>query len=358
MGSKPTEAAVHDADVFLERMRKAVSAFGPARVRELACEIAQRYVGALGEDAGSARAMIQEAHTLAAIQPISQAQFEEWAGILNEMSANVDPDRMGAPDAWRALSMIKLALRACTEGPPAGAGPFDVVCASLVVRALRQPPANEAEQQSMREALRERWSWQAVHEEKRWLAAYVESGVKLAPEPLTTKAPEPPTAKAPAPPAARPAAPPATKPPVPPATKAPEPRVADREPRVFTLPLAGHALQFIGVDGDPRFRVMVDGRHCLVRERRVSVRVSEGGSSGNDPPPAWTEATMADLTDLLRALDEGARPAQERNRTVLTWHEPGAHFRQNDWTTVTISLAPDGVVELETKLEWQDDSFY
>jgi|GEM_PF-6030427 len=105
--------------------------------------------------------MIQEAHTLAATQPLSQAQFEEWAGILNEMSVYVDP----AP--------------------------------------------SEAEQQSMREALRERWLWKGVQEEERWLAAYVERGVKLAPEPPTTKAPEPPAAKAPAPPAAKPAAPPA-----------------------------------------------------------------------------------------------------------------------------------------------------
>lgn len=181
MGSKPAEAAEHDADVFLERMRKAVSAFGPGRVRELACEVAQRYVDDLGEDAGSARAMIQEAHTLAATQPLSQAQFEAWAGILNGMSANVDPDRLGAPDAWRALRMLELALRACTEGPPAGAGPFDVVCASLAGRALCQPPANEAEHQSVREALRERWLWKGVQEEARWLAAYVERGGKLGP---------------------------------------------------------------------------------------------------------------------------------------------------------------------------------
>jgi hypothetical protein len=57
-------------------------------------------------------------------------------------------------------------------------------------------------------------------------------------------------------------------------------------------------------------------------------------------------------------LAAGARPAQEPSRTVVTRHQPGAHFRQNDWTTVTISLAPDGVVELETKLEWQEDGFY
>jgi hypothetical protein len=174
MGSKPTEAAEHDAGVFLERMRRAVSAFGPVRVRELACEIAQRYVDDLGEDAGSARALLQEAHTLAATQPISQAQFEEWAGLLNGMSANVDPDRLGAADAWRALRMLELALRACTEGPPAGAGPFDVVCASLAGRALCQPPANEAEQQSLRETLQQRWLWKGVQQEARWLAAYVE----------------------------------------------------------------------------------------------------------------------------------------------------------------------------------------
>ena len=67
---------------------------------------------------------------------------------------------------------------------------------------------------------------------------------------------------------------------------------------------------------------------------------------------------MADLTYLLRVLAEGARPAQEPSRTVVTWHEPGAHFRQNEWTAVTIPLAPDGVVELETKREIQDDSYY
>jgi hypothetical protein len=356
MGRTPTDAAEHDADVFLERMRKAVSAFGPVRVRELACEIARRYVGDLGEDASSAHAMIQQAHALAATQPISQAQFEEWAGILSQMSVYVDPDRLGAPAAWRALRMITLALRACTQGPPAGAGPFDVVCAALAERALCKPPANEAEQQSMRKALRERWLWKGVQEEERWLAAYVERGVKLAPEPPTTKAPEPPTAKAPAPPAAKPSAPPAAKPPAPPAAKAPEPHVVALEPHVFTLPFAGHALQFMGVDGYHRFRVMVDGQRCLVRERCVYVRVSEGGNRGTDP--AWTEATMADLTYLLRVLATGARPAQERSRTVVTLHEPGVHFRQNDWTTVTISLAPDGVVEIETRLESQDDGIY
>ena len=76
------------------------------------------------------------------------------------------------------------------------------------------------------------------------------------------------------------------KPPVPPATKAPEPRVAGGEPRVFTLPLAGHVLELIGVEGDPRFRVMVDGRRCLVRERCVTMRVSPGLSLANDPAPA------------------------------------------------------------------------
>jgi hypothetical protein len=118
--------------------------------------------------------MVEEAQELAATRPVPQARFEAWLGTLREISANVDPDRLGAPDVWRALGVVQLALRACTEGPPAGAGPFDVVCGALAVRALCSPPANEAEQQSVREVLRARWGWQAVQAEARWLATQVE----------------------------------------------------------------------------------------------------------------------------------------------------------------------------------------
>lgn len=173
MGRNPTEAVEHDAEAFLERMRQAVSALGPAGAREFACAVALRHLGDLGEDADLAREMIKEAHALAATQPVPQAKFEAWLGTLREISANVDPDRLGAPDVWRALGVIQLALRACTEGPPAGAGPFDVVCGALAVRALRPPPENEAERQSVREALRAKWEWKAVQQEAQWLAEQV-----------------------------------------------------------------------------------------------------------------------------------------------------------------------------------------
>lgn len=341
MASNLTEAVERDADAFLERMRQAVGAFGPARVRELACAIAWRHLGDLGEDADSPRAMVKEAQALAATQPVPRARFEAWLGTLRGVSANVDPDRLGSPDVLRALNVVQLALQACTEGPPAGAGPFDVVYGALAVRALRSPPANEAERQSVREALRAKWEWEAVRAEARWLAAQVEKTV----EPLATAAPV--------------SSPPATKAPSPPAAKSPSPPAAVTAPRVIALPLAGHVLQFIGVDGDSHFRAMVDGQRCLVRERRVSAQVMDGGSRRTDEAqPAWAEATTADLTYLHRVLAAGAQPELKRGRTVLTWHQPGAHFRQNDWTTVAIAFAPDGVLEIETTLEWQDDSYY
>jgi hypothetical protein len=323
MERKPTEAVENNADAFLERMRQVVGALEPARARELVCAIAQRHVGDLREHADSPSVIVTEARAVAATQPVPRAQLEEWLGALSEVAAYVDPDRLWATDVWRAIGVIKLALRACAAGPPAGAGPFDVVSGALAARALRSSPANEAERQSVHKELRARWGWQAVQAEAQWLAAQVDVTVK----PLAAVA----------------------KPP-------PQPAVA-RPPRVIALPLAGHALQFIGVDGDRRFRAMVDGRPCLVRERCLSIQVSEGGNRAG-PEPAWVEETTADLTSLLRVLGAGEQPQQERGRTVVKLHQPGAHFRSNEWTTVAIALSADGVVEIETTLEWQEDGFY
>jgi hypothetical protein len=349
MDRESTEAAENDADAFLERMRQVVDALGPARARAFVCAIAQRHVGDLREDASSLSVLVTEARALAATRPVPQAQLEAWLGTLSEVAAYVDPDRVWAMDVWRALRVIELALRACAEGPPAGARPFDVVYGALAARALRSPPANEAERQSVHEALRAKWGWQAVQAEAQWLAAQVDVTVK--PWVVAVKPPPPPDPKPPPPPAPKPPPPPDPKPPSPPA--------APRAPRAIELPLAGHALQFIGVDGDRRFRALVDGRRCLVRQRHRTIQVSEGSSSSRPAPePAWVEETTADLTSLLHVLDAGEKPQQEHGRTVVTLHKPGAHFRSNEWTTVAIALSPDGVVEIETKLEWQEDGFY
>jgi hypothetical protein len=72
----------------------------------------------------------------------------------------------------------------------------------------------------------------------------------------------------------------------------------------------------------------------------------------------FSDGQQGDLTSLLHVLDAGEKPQQEHGRTVVTLHEPGAHFRSNEWTTVAIALSSDGVVEIETKLEWQEDGFY
>jgi hypothetical protein len=128
---------------------------------------------------------------------------------------------------------------------------------------------------------------------------------------------------------------------------------ADTARRVIQLVFGGHTVSLIGVDEDRLFRAEVDGARRTMRWRQ-----SRSYSATPTARPPWKEGTAAEIGPLLKCVDNDAKRTEDARGLTLKLEEAGAHFRQNEWTDVVVTVAPDGAVEVDTEIVIQDDSYY
>jgi len=142
---------MHDLDELLARISAAMTS--EAHTATFAALVGRRFARVLDGDARTIEAALWRA---AASPPL--ASLDVHLASLESIAAAVDPDRLSAPDAWRAIGVLRVALQvAAGRGPRAR----DLALAALGARALVTPADVTA--------LAARWTWDAVEAEARWL---------------------------------------------------------------------------------------------------------------------------------------------------------------------------------------------
>lgn len=101
----------------------------------------------------------------------------------------------------------------------------------------------------------------------------------------------------------------------------------------------------------------LDGKRRPIRARQQRSDVSEGGVL-HQYKPTRSEGETANLDPLLRCLALGASRTPLARGLKLSAIDRWGHFRQNTFLTVSITIAEDGVVEIDEDIRVQDDSYY
>lgn len=301
---------------FLRQLGATLSRGAPAHHAAFAALVASRYASVLGDELDPRPgAIVERLWTAAKGKALAAHEVEAFVFDLSAVGELVDPDRFDASDAYRALGVLEVAVRAAAGMP--GSGPAELARAALAAKALLSPRDGD----EIAAKLEERWAWEAVQEEAKWLGS-------AAGETLATVVT---TAAATAPEAAN----------------------------VVELPVGARKLAFIEVQGK-RYRAELDGTPRPIRTRisRGDVHEGQGGLSGATTS-AWVEGEVADIAPLLACLARAdAEKTQSSGKLTLSTSEQWGHFRQNRWTTVTVSIANDGAIEVDTAIATQDDSYY
>lgn len=350
------------ADAFAAEVTAALQADPPGSPRRaaFAAFVGARFAHQLGDEEVGAIA-VAPLWAAARGAPGDDAARERAIAAVARERAMADPDRLTFLDVVRSLDVIDLAL---------GGSLPDLVVAALSMRAsvsFRDP---------MRTALlAERWTWESVQGELRWIAALSRALTDLAPgAPVDTEAVREilaPLAASPRPdPAPGPRATPRVVGPVLPAAAVEEHAVAmgpielgsrpdhaaplprrDRtgppaNPRVVTTRVGDSTLRLIQTEASypALYRAEVDGA-----PRRLVVR-RDGGS--------WVEADEGELEILASLIDEGATRAESPGRLVLSRYTPDAILRSWDMTEVAIHVDASGKVVIDIDWWWEPGSFY
>lgn len=109
--------------------------------------------------------------------------------------------------------------------------------------------------------------------------------------------------------------------------------------------------------GGNSYAAEVDGTRRPIRTRRQLTDISEGGIC-HQYKPTQSEGETANLDPLLRCLALGASRTPLARGLKLSAIDRWGHFRQNTFLTVSITIAEDGVVEIDEDIRVQDDSYY
>lgn len=338
--------------------------------------VAERFAPQLGEDAdlrvGGASATPREmiAATWTALDAaLPEATLDAYVATLRELSALVDPDRVQAPDVWRALGVVEEALRCCA-GAKRGS-PLEAARACLAARALvsARDPARSAK-------IAAAWAWESVQREARWLAFTASALAKLpvidavAADTLRRAfarpaQPSPPPSPMPAawgvpksrpPPAALAA--PRPPPPSPPPRVSPEPSTAKpalEGPRLLELGVAGRRVKLIRLENDARYRAEVDGER-----RPIRVRFEQAWNVATWPRDQlpWTLDTAVHIEPLLACLAEGGETTELVKDTLIRSSEQWGHYRQNRYTSIVFTIGDDGILEIDMTILTEDGSYY
>lgn len=127
-------------------------------------------------------------------------------------------------------------------------------------------------------------------------------------------------------------------------------------PACVVFEMGGQEVVFVPA-GDNRYAAEVDGTRRPIRTRQQLTDISEGGIC-HQYKPTRSEGETANLDPLLRCLALGASRTPVTRGVELSAIDPWGHFRQNTFLTVSITMAEDGVVEIDEDIRVQDDSYY
>jgi hypothetical protein len=357
VGHEPgQDTLLGEAASFRTHLQAAFASWKPLQVSTFAALVAERHRAPL-RDFGDTRPGPMRASVPEILERLWLAEKRLDGSVADRLEADVkalrdhvDPDRFASPGELRAFRVLGHAVRCSARRAP----PLDLATAALEARAGLPAMATFEPGRTLEQGAT--WAWKPVQDEARWLSATVNAlsaasgitpetmralGAALRPPREPARAARPPTAARPVRPpvAAKPAAPPAA--PRPPAPAAPSPPPG---PRTIALTVAGRRLELERVEG-ATYLAKIDGARRVLRTRA-------GGAE------AWTEGATARLESLAECARAKVEPAATATRTTFEHHVQWGHFRQTRTTRVSIELAADGAVEIETFVAEQDESYY
>jgi hypothetical protein len=161
-----------DPEAFLRHVSDALTAWTPAHRAAFVALVAERHGGNLRDyadwrigDRATAVEMIETLSKAAAGERPAPETLDRYLLDLQELGVLVDPDRFFATDAYRAIGVLKEAIRCCAAGAPPDAAQ------AVATAAL----ASAASTDLVPDGLQRAWAWDSVRAEVRWLERVIET---------------------------------------------------------------------------------------------------------------------------------------------------------------------------------------
>jgi hypothetical protein len=131
--------------------------------------------------------------------------------------------------------------------------------------------------------------------------------------------------------------------------------VSERPERV-AIDLIDRQVVFVRVGGD-RYAAELDGRRLPIRIERHKKDISEAGIL-HEWEPEMSEGDTANIDTILLCFANGAAPTPLPQGVRIEAMDNWGHFRQNTFLTISITIAENGVVEINENIQEQDGSYY